>query len=101
MRFNKLKPCSLDRVVDKFLDEVREKLSQHDCHLEVSEEAKIWLRDRGYEEQYGARSLRRLVQSKVKDGISDILLFEGQKPGVFSVFLKENDISIQAKNVLH
>jgi ATP-dependent Clp protease ATP-binding subunit ClpC len=41
---------------------------------EVTDEAKDWLADKGYEPQYGARPLRRLIQTEVEDRFSEALL---------------------------
>jgi ATP-dependent Clp protease ATP-binding subunit ClpA len=56
------------------LDKVRERLIEHAITLEVTPEAMDWLADKGYDPEYGARPLRRLIQNEVEDALSDGIL---------------------------
>jgi ATP-dependent Clp protease ATP-binding subunit ClpA len=53
---------------------VRERLIEHAITLEVTEEAREWLANHGYDPEYGARPLRRLIQNEVEDVLSDGIL---------------------------
>jgi len=56
------------------LNKVQKRLGEHNLTLDVSDEAKAWLGEKGYDPDYGARPLRRVIQSEVEDILSDGLL---------------------------
>jgi len=68
--FHRLPEASLYMVVDKMLDDVRSRLAERQLTLELSEEARIWLVKNGYDDTYGARPLRRLIQKEVENGLA-------------------------------
>ena len=53
---------------------VRERLIEHAITLEMTDEARDWLADKGYDPEYGARPLRRLIQNEIEDVLSDGIL---------------------------
>jgi ATP-dependent Clp protease ATP-binding subunit ClpC len=72
--FRQLSPNDIRKIVDIILEEVNDRLQEHELHLQVSDEAKDWLVENGYDRDYGARPLRRLVQSSIEDRLSDAVL---------------------------
>ena len=72
--FHSLGKGELYRIVDLLLDQVRARLSDQAIALEVSDEARDFLLKEGYDEEYGARPLRRAIQSYVDDALADALL---------------------------
>jgi ATP-dependent Clp protease ATP-binding subunit ClpA len=56
------------------LNKVRARLHEYDIELELTEEARVRLADMGYDPEFGARPLRRVIQSKIEDSLSDALL---------------------------
>ncbi len=62
-------------VVDKFILELELQLADRDVHIKLSDEAKSWLIERGYDRLYGARPLARLIQSTIKQPLAEELLF--------------------------
>ena len=64
-----------ERVVDKFIGEVRTQLAEKQVTLELTEKARGWLAKTGYDKLYGARPMARLIQSKIKEPLADELLF--------------------------
>jgi ATP-dependent Clp protease ATP-binding subunit ClpC len=72
--FHALGKSELYRIVDLMLDEVRNRLSEQHIGLEVSDEARDFLLREGFDEQYGARPLRRAIQTYVDDALADALL---------------------------
>lgn len=62
-------------IVDKFLADVRTKLAKQRVHLEVTEAARKFLAQKGFDPTYGARPLARQIQEKVKKPLADELLF--------------------------
>ncbi len=65
--FQRLPEASLYLVVDKMLRELRERLAERALTIELSESARRWLVENGYDEAFGARPLRRLIQKEVEN----------------------------------
>ena len=68
--FNRLEKDQLRSVVDKMLRELRVRLDERGVSIDLSDEAKDWLLERGYDEQYGARPLRRLIQREIENPLA-------------------------------
>jgi ATP-dependent Clp protease ATP-binding subunit ClpC len=68
--FHRLPEASLYMVVDKMLDELRTRLAERQLTLELSDDARAWLVKNGYDEAYGARPLRRLIQKEVENALA-------------------------------
>src|SRR3954453_14513003 len=64
-----------ERVVDKFIDELRVQLRAKNVTLELTEPARAWLAKHGYDRAFGARPMSRLIHSKIKEPLVDALLF--------------------------
>ena len=61
-------------IVDIILGEVNERLEEHELLLEATDAARAWLGENGYDAEFGARPLRRLIQTEVEDLLSDAVL---------------------------
>ncbi|KXO99556.1 ATP-dependent chaperone ClpB [Tsukamurella pseudospumae] len=72
--FDALSPDQLGGIVDIQLDQLRKRLSQRRLELEVSDDARSWLAEHGFDPLYGARPLRRLVQQAIGDQLAKALL---------------------------
>ncbi len=71
-------PLPLDivkMVAKKFIDDLNKKLQKKKVVLDFDSEAIEWVATKGYDEAYGARPIRRLVEEKVKQPLADELLF--------------------------
>ena len=79
--FRPLGPEQIARIVDLELAKVAERLAERDLRLEVSPAAREWLAREGYSPEYGARPLRRVIQTRVEDAISEALLAGDFGPG--------------------
>jgi ATP-dependent Clp protease ATP-binding subunit ClpA len=75
VRFSALTPDVMGRVVDKFLKEVQEQLTERRIDLELTERARAWLGEKGYDPDFGARPLARVVQTELKDRLAEDVLF--------------------------
>jgi ATP-dependent Clp protease ATP-binding subunit ClpC len=74
MVFHALNREEIKQIVDLELDKVRERLEEQQVSLEMNEEAKGYLADEGYDPHFGARPLRRIIQNKVEDVLSEGIL---------------------------
>jgi len=72
--FRSLTPEEIKAIVDLELEKVSERLIEHAISLDITEEARTWLAEKGYDPEYGARPLRRLIQNEVEDRLSDGIL---------------------------
>ncbi|HET7769524.1 MAG TPA: AAA family ATPase, partial [Chloroflexota bacterium] len=68
--FSRLEKAQLRTVVEKMLRELRERLATKQISIELSDAAKDWLLEHGYDETYGARPLRRLIQREVENPLA-------------------------------
>ena len=72
--FHRLTRPQLRAVVDKMLSDLRERLTERDVELTLTAAARDWLLDRGYDEAYGARPLRRLIQREIENTMARAVL---------------------------
>ena len=79
--FHALARDHIINIVDLMLDQVRVQLREHGVNMEVTPEAKEFLAEKGYDPDYGARPLRRVIQDKVEDLLSEELLPHKVSPG--------------------
>jgi ATP-dependent Clp protease ATP-binding subunit ClpC len=68
-------------IVDLQMEEIRERLAEHDLNVQISPEARDWLADVGYDPDFGARPLRRALQKYVESPLSISLLAGQFSPG--------------------
>ena len=61
--------------------ELQAQLREKKVTLELSPEARDWLAEHGYDPQFGARPMARLIQTELKKPLADALLFGGLKGG--------------------
>jgi ATP-dependent Clp protease ATP-binding subunit ClpA len=73
--FNSLTREIMKRVVNKFITELQQQLQQKKVAITVSDSARNWLSEHGYDTQNGARPLARLIQTEIKDVLSEEVLF--------------------------
>jgi len=86
---------TIRHVVDKFLIELETQLSAKKVDLDVTDEAKDWLAEHGYDEQMGARPMARLIQETIKAPLADAILFGSlQRGGQANVVLDNDKIDI-------
>ncbi|NNL66613.1 MAG: ATP-dependent Clp protease ATP-binding subunit ClpA [Myxococcales bacterium] len=75
VRFGHLDPEVMGLVVDKFVAELREQLAERKVVLELTPAARGWLGQKGYQPEFGARPLGRVIQTELKDRLTDEVLF--------------------------
>ncbi len=81
MVFRNLSKEQIKDIVDLELNRVRTQLVEQNITLEVTDEVKSMIADTGYDADYGARPLRRVIQDKLEDQLSEALLGGKVKPG--------------------
>ncbi|MGL6027581.1 MAG: ATP-dependent Clp protease ATP-binding subunit ClpA [Vibrio sp.] len=73
--FNRLDERVIHQVVDKFIVELQAQLDGRGVSLEVSEDARHWLANKGYDRETGARPMARVIQEQLKKPLANELLF--------------------------
>jgi ATP-dependent Clp protease ATP-binding subunit ClpA len=82
----------IHKVVDKFILQLEAQLSDRNVTFDLTDAAREWLADRGYDELYGARPLGRVIQEKVKKPLADEILFgDLVKGGLVKVDIDKKD----------
>jgi len=79
--FRQLQPEDIRQIVDIQIADVNERMDERFLMLEATDAAKDWLAKHGYDAEYGARPLRRLIQQTVEDKLSDAVLAGEFKDG--------------------
>ncbi len=96
--FNHLTQEVILQVVDKFLIELQAQLDIKGVSLEVSNKAREWLAEEGYDKAMGARPMGRLIQDKLKKALANELLFGGLSNGGYvKVDMKKNALTFDFK----
>ncbi|HEY9547179.1 MAG TPA: ATP-dependent Clp protease ATP-binding subunit ClpA, partial [Solimonas sp.] len=92
VQFAPLERREILRVVDKFILQLEEQLSNKNVQLDVDESARLWIADRGYDAKMGARPMARIIQESLKRPLAEELLFgKLANGGRVHVQLGEND----------
>ena len=96
IQFNPLPTEVIRTVVDKFLVELQVQLDAQKVQLEVSDEARDWLLENGYDKNMGARPMQRLIQDTIKTTLAEEILFGklAKSGGIASVTLEKDKLKV-------
>ncbi len=75
VHFQTLPPAAVERVVDKFMKELIDQLAEKNVRIALTDDARRYLAEKGYDKTFGARPMARLIQSEVKQVLADEILF--------------------------
>lgn len=79
--FNPLPEKIVLKIVDKFIKELNEQLVSKNIFVEITEETRKWLAQKGFDIKFGARPLQRLIQKEIKAPLVEEILFGKLKNG--------------------
>ncbi len=83
----------VNHVVDKFIAKLEGQLQERNVQIILSEDAREWLSEKGYDRKNGARPLSRLITEKIKKPLADEVLFgKLTKGGTVTVVLKKDEL---------
>jgi ATP-dependent Clp protease ATP-binding subunit ClpA len=86
-------------IVDKFITELEQQLKTKKVNFELTDGARTWLAKKGYSEEYGARPLSRVIQTEIKDRLSDEILFgKLVKGGTVKISTRKEDLTFAIKS---
>ena len=96
VQFEPLQLEVIQTVVDKFLVELQAQLDDKQVQIEVDEEARAWLAEKGYDDKMGARPMARLISEKIKKPLAEQLLFGelSEGGGIVNVSLDAEEIKL-------
>ncbi len=90
--FQNLPKEVIAKVVEKFVFQLEAQLADRNVTIELSDEASSWLIENGYDEQFGARPLARVIQEHIKQPLAEELLFGRlEHGGTVRVTVEEKD----------
>ncbi|HLR51480.1 MAG TPA: AAA family ATPase [Candidatus Avamphibacillus sp.] len=94
IRFNELSKEHLLEIVDLMLTELQDTIEENDISITITTEAKEKLVELGYDPRFGARPLRRVIQDKVEDQLTDLIL-EEQDIEAVQVMVEEEEVLVK------
>jgi len=89
--FPQLTRENIIRIVDLMMAKVDERLKDRDMGIELTQDAKQLLADKGYDPLFGARPLRRTIQREIEDILSEKILFSELRPGTIVIVDTEGE----------
>jgi ATP-dependent Clp protease ATP-binding subunit ClpA len=94
--FDQLTPEVVSNVVNKFIFKLESQLADRHVTIELTEEARKWLSEKGYDKQNGARPLARLIAEKIKKQLAEEVLFgKLAKGGNVKVAVKDDELTFE------
>ncbi len=89
--FNSLEIEDIEEIISIRVGELKKLLREKNIDLVISEKAKSWIAKNSFDEEYGARPLKRTIESNIKDKLADQLLLGKLKDGDLAFVDEEND----------
>ncbi|MCM3073716.1 ATP-dependent Clp protease ATP-binding subunit [Staphylococcus equorum] len=96
VKFEHLDKDALQDIVNLLLEDVQKTLDKKGITMNVTQDVKDWLIDKGYDKQMGARPLRRVVEQEVRDKITDYYLEHTEVKHV-DIVLENDEVIVKGK----
>ena len=94
--FGTLKPSVMEQIVEKFVLQLEQQLAERHVAITLTEQARSWLAEKGYDPVFGARPLARVVQKEVRDPLTDQILFGAlEHGGTVTIGVADNALSFE------
>jgi ATP-dependent Clp protease ATP-binding subunit ClpA len=94
--FDPLSPSVMETIVEKFILQLETQLAERRVVIVLEPEARTWLAEKGYDPIYGARPLARVIQTDVRDPLTDEILFgELEHGGTATIAVKDGALSFK------
>jgi len=96
--FNKLGKDTMVKIVNKFIDELKEQVKDKAVRIKINKEAIEWLITKGFDPKMGARPVQRVIDKEIKRNLAKMMLFGELKNGGWATITLDNDqLAIVAK----
>jgi ATP-dependent Clp protease ATP-binding subunit ClpA len=97
--FNKLGKETMTKVVEKFIDELREQVKEKAVRIKIDKAAIDWLIEKGFDPKMGARPLQRVIDKEIKRDLAKMMLFGDLKSGGWlTITVADDKIVLAAKS---
>ena len=97
--FNKLGKETMIKIVNKFVDQLKEQVKEKGIRIKIDKEAINWLIDKGFDPKMGARPLQRVIDKEIKRDLAKLMLFGDLKNGGWlTITVDEDKIVLVAKS---
>ena len=94
--FNRLSKDNLRKIVDIMISQLQDVVKDKGISIKITDEVKDFIVEKGYDEKYGARPLRRVIQKYIEDEISDIFIMNDlNKVNVLTLQLLNKKIMVE------
>ena len=93
--FKALDKENLIKIIDLEVDKLKKRLERKNIIISLSQKAKEYLVDKGYQPEMGARTLRRTIEQQLEDPLAEKLLTEGDEPRQISIELTDNKLTFK------
>jgi ATP-dependent Clp protease ATP-binding subunit ClpA len=91
--FGPLTPAVMETIVEKFILQLEAQLAERRVAIALEADARAWLAEKGYDPVYGARPLARVIQTEVRDPLTDEILFGRlENGGTVTIALKDGGL---------
>lgn len=99
IQFSRLSPETLHSIVDKFLTELQAQLEEKRVQLDVTDAARSWLAEHGYDAAMGARPMARLIQEQIKRPLAEEILFGelAEEGGIAHIDVKDDGLVLNCE----
>ena len=96
--FKKLGKPTMVKIVNKFIDEIRNQVKEKGIRIKITNEAIDWLIEKGFDYKMGARPLQRTIDKEIKRDLAKMMLFgELKNGGWVTISIEEDKILLTAK----
>ena len=96
--FKKLGKPTMVKIVNKFVDEIRNQVKEKGIRIKITNEAIDWLIEKGFDYKMGARPLQRTIDKEIKRDLAKMMLFgELKNGGWVTISIEEDKILLTAK----
>ena len=96
--FNKLGKDTMTKVVNKFIDELRDQVKSKAVRIKITKDAINWLIEKGFDPKMGARPLQRVIDKEIKRDLAKMMLYgELKNGGTLTISLTDDKIVLTVK----
>jgi ATP-dependent Clp protease ATP-binding subunit ClpA len=96
--FNKLGKETMAKIVNKFIDQLKDQVKDKGIRIKIDKEATNWLLEKGFDSKMGARPLQRVIDKDIKKDLARLMLFGDLKNGGWlTISIDDNKISLITK----
>jgi len=97
--FKALDKDNLIKIIDLEVDKLKKRLERKNIQIVLSDQAKEFLVDKGYQPEMGARTLRRTIEQQLEDPLAEKLLLDGDEPRQIAIEIEDGKLLFQDRDL--